>query len=106
MPLLACLCRDLFERARIDALAGALGLSSVTWADDLAIQPPEAGSWLVADLLEPGAIEVALRARDAGWQVLAYGPHVRADLFADARAAGLEACARSALDRILAARAC
>lgn len=106
MPLLAHLCKDLFELGRIEAMAVALGLDAVHWSEVPAGRPPSEDSWFVVDLLEPEAVALACKARDAGWHVLAYGPHVRGDLFAAARDAGLEACARSALDRVLAGRAC
>ncbi|MEB3236884.1 MAG: hypothetical protein VKO64_04580 [Candidatus Sericytochromatia bacterium] len=106
MPLLAHLCRDYFELGRIEAMAAGLGLDARHWHEVPAGLPSSENSWFIVDLLEPNALELACAARDAGWRVLAYGPHVRGELFAAAREAGLEACARSALDRVLAGRAC
>ncbi|MEB3298904.1 MAG: hypothetical protein VKO21_05400 [Candidatus Sericytochromatia bacterium] len=100
MSILAIHCRDLFDRGRLEAMATAAGLEARSW-------PVETDpGWCLVNLSEPDAFDAAREAREAGWRVLAFAPHVRADLFARAREEGFEACARSGLDKVFAARTC
>ncbi|MCC7020529.1 MAG: hypothetical protein IT332_12275 [Ardenticatenales bacterium] len=82
---------DVMADVRVGEAARAAGvpLDSVNtdaWAAALAADPRPAGA--VVDLSAPGAIDRIGAAVAAGVPVLAYGPHVEADLLTAARRAG------------------
>lgn len=82
---IAAFVRNLLFADRLEAAARLRG-------DDLV--PAGAGALgpadlVVLDLAEPGWDSVAALARESGIPVLAFGPHVRSDLFAAARELGV-----------------
>lgn len=88
--------RDLFFRSKLAAVVTAEGAELVARDApcDLVVQDVEA----------PGAAERIQGLVAGGVAVLAYGPHVRAELLRAAREAGATAVPNSAVERVLAER--
>lgn len=88
--------RDLFFRSKLAAVvtAGGAELVARDAPCDLAVLDAEA----------PGAAERIRGLVDGGVAVLAYGPHVRAELLRAAREAGATAVPNSEVERVLAER--
>jgi hypothetical protein len=88
--------RDLFFRAKLAAVAAAGGAEVV--AGDAPCD------LVVLDVEAPGAAERIRGLARRGVAVLAYGPHVRAELLRAARDAGATAVPNSQVERVLAGR--
>jgi hypothetical protein len=88
--------RDLFFRSKLAAVAAAGGAALV--ARDAPCD------LVVVDVEAPGAAERIRGLVAAGVAVLAYGPHVRAELLRAAREAGATAVPNSEVERVLAER--
>jgi len=88
--------RDLFFRAKLAAVAAAAGAEVVSG---------DAPSDLVVlDVEAPGAVERIRGLVEKGVAVLAFGPHVRAELLRAAREAGATAVPNSQVEQALAER--
>ena len=88
--------RDLLFRSKLAAVAAAAGAEVVRG---------DAPYDLVAlDVEAPGAVERIRGLVEKGVAVLAYGPHVRAELLRAAREAGATAVPNSEVERVLAQR--
>ena len=102
MELTVCLHgSDLMDWARWEATVLALGGRILPWTGTAPSALPEGEVLCLVDLLAPDALHVARAAASLGYRVLAYGPHVRSDLFRAAAEEGVEACARSAVQKRL-----
>ncbi len=86
--------RDLFFRSKLAAVVTAGG------AELVARDAP--CDLVVLDVEAPGAAERVRGLVEGGVAVLAYGPHVRAELLRAAREAGATAVPNSAVERVLA----
>ena len=90
------LCNDMIFRTKIESTAKSLGCTVVRGVDALGDEP--AIVLIDLDSVWPAAREiVSMLSRERRVRIVAFGSHVRADLFAEARAAGIEeVMARSA----------
>lgn len=84
------LVRDLMMASKISTTARAIG-KPILMIRDPSIAPAHAGTRLIVDLNEPGAIAAAAEwQRSHGGQVVGFVSHTDMQTIADARAAGIE----------------
>ena len=87
--------RDLFFRSKLAAVAAAGGAEVVGVGDDVSCD------LVVLDVEAPGAAERIRGLVERGVAVLAFGPHVRAELLRAAREAGATAVPNSQVEEQL-----
>jgi len=89
-PGIIVLVRDLMMASKISATARAIG-KSILMIRDPSTAPAQAGTRLIVDLNEPGAIAAAAEwQRSHGGQVVGFVSHTDVQTVATARAAGIE----------------
>jgi hypothetical protein len=100
-PFVLFICNDLFFGSKITNAAGPAGVRLVTDSSGSLESMSDAGCLgVILDLNHPNAspATVAKQAGD-GLRLLAFGPHVRTELFEAAKAAGFETVTRGQFDR-------